>query len=402
MKLSFGPGLLVAAAFIGPGTVTACTLAGANFGFALVWALVFATMATIILQDMAARLGAGAQLGLGEALMRSASPPIVRWSTGALVFFALFVGNCAYQSGNLSGGALGLDAILATGSPGRDVLVTVLAFAAGLIVLVGRYKFIENVLIGLVLVMSAAFIASLFVIQPDFRSILGGFMPRIPDGAMLTAIALIGTTVVPYNLFLHAAAARDKWKGTGSALSARRDSALSIGLGGLISIFILSTAATSLFQSGLEISNAADMARSLEPAFGETARYVIGLGLFAAGLTSAITAPTATAYALSEIIGGDGERKLFMFRVTALVVVFIGAIISVAGIRPVTLILIAQYANGLLLPIVASFLLFVMNRKDLLGDHTNTLVSNIAGGAIVVITFGLGLRSVLRAAGIMP
>jgi len=80
MKLSIGPGVLVAAAFIGPGTVTACTLAGANFGFALVWALVFATIATIILQDMAARLGAGAPLGLGEALMQGASIPVLNWA----------------------------------------------------------------------------------------------------------------------------------------------------------------------------------------------------------------------------------------------------------------------------------------------------------------------------------
>ena len=107
MKLSIGPGVLVAAAFIGPGTVTACTLAGANFGFALVWALVFATIATIILQDMAARLGAGAQLGLGEALMQGASIPVIKWAAGGLVFAALLIGNSAYEGGNLAGGALG-------------------------------------------------------------------------------------------------------------------------------------------------------------------------------------------------------------------------------------------------------------------------------------------------------
>ena len=105
MKLNFGPGVLVAAAFIGPGTVTACTLAGANFGFALIWALVFATISTIILQDMAARLGAGAELGLGEALMQSAPSPAVKWAAGGLVFAALLIGNCAYEGGNLAGGA---------------------------------------------------------------------------------------------------------------------------------------------------------------------------------------------------------------------------------------------------------------------------------------------------------
>ncbi|MEL7285716.1 MAG: divalent metal cation transporter, partial [Pseudomonadota bacterium] len=80
MKIDLGPGVLVAAAFIGPGTVTACTLAGSNFGYALIWALLFATVSTIILQDMAARLGAGAKLGLGEALMQTANRPAFKWA----------------------------------------------------------------------------------------------------------------------------------------------------------------------------------------------------------------------------------------------------------------------------------------------------------------------------------
>lgn len=402
MKPSFGPGILVAAAFIGPGTVTACTLAGSNYGFALVWALVFATIATILLQDMAARLGAGAGLGLGEALMRSVSVPYLKWAMGALVFAALFIGNCAYEGGNLAGGALGLDAILAGASPGQTPLVALLTLLAGIAVLIGRYALLEKLLIALVVIMSAAFMLSAAYVKPDMGAFLKGLRPQIPDGATLTAIALIGTTIVPYNLFLHAAAARRKWTDGQDAGPARTESAISIGLGGLVSILILSTAASSLFQSGLEVANAADMARSLEPAFGDAARYLVGIGLFAAGLTSAITAPMATAFALSEIIGGDAERRSRLFRGTALMVVITGAAISLSGIRPVSMILIAQYANGLLLPVTAAFLLIVMNRKDLLGAHANSLAANLAGGAIVLFTLGLGLRSILRAAGLMP
>ena len=114
-----------------------------------------------------------------------------------------------------------------------------------------------------------------------------------------------------------------------------------------------------------------------------------------------ITAPMATAYALSEIIGGNEARKSKLFRGIALFVVLAGAAISLSGIRPVSLILIAQYANGLLLPLVAAFLLYVMNRKDLLGAHANGLAPNVAGSMVVLITFGLGLRSILRAAGVM-
>ena len=401
MTRKFGPGVLVAAAFIGPGTVTACTLAGSNFGYALIWALVFATIATIILQDMAVRLGTGARLGLGEALMQSAPVPVAKWSIGLLVFAALLIGNCAYEGGNLAGGALGLDALLLDVSPGQGPLVAGLALLAGIAVLIGQYQLLERLLIGLVLLMSAAFLLSVFLVPPDFGKFFAGLAPNIPSGGTLTAIALIGTTIVPYNLFLHAAAVRKKWGSEKAIPDARTDSALSIGLGGLISILILSTAAGSLFQSGLEVTSAADMARAIEPAFGEGARYLIGIGLFAAGLTSAITAPMATAFALSEIIGGDERRKSRLFRGTAVFVILVGAAISLAGIRPVSLILIAQYANGLLLPIVAAFLLYIMNRKDLLGAYANTALANIAGAGIVLFTLGLGLRSVLRAAGVM-
>ncbi|MEL7032142.1 MAG: Nramp family divalent metal transporter [Pseudomonadota bacterium] len=401
MTLKFGPGVLVAAAFIGPGTVTACTLAGSNFGYALIWALVFATVATIILQDMAVRLGTGARLGLGEALMQSAPMPIAKWLIGALVFSALLIGNCAYEGGNLTGGALGLDALLLEASPGQAPLVAGLAMLAGVAVLFGQYQLLEKLLVGLVLLMSAAFLLSVFLVPPDFGQFFSGLVPSIPKGGTLTAIALIGTTIVPYNLFLHAAAARKKWQTAVSTPDARTEAALSIGLGGLVSICILSTAAGSLFQSGLEVTNVAGMARAIEPAFGDGARYLIGIGLFAAGLTSAITAPMATAFALSEIIGGDEKRKSRLFRGTALSVILVGATISLVGIRPVSLILIAQYANGLLLPVVAAFLLYIMNRKDLLGAHANTMLANVFGAGIVLITLGLGLRSILRAAGVM-
>ena len=104
-----GPGALIAAAFIGPGTVTACTLAGANYGYTLLWALLFATVATIILQEMSARLGLVTQQGLGETLRIMLSQSIWKWPLFGLVIVALYLGNAAYEAGNLSGAALGIN-----------------------------------------------------------------------------------------------------------------------------------------------------------------------------------------------------------------------------------------------------------------------------------------------------
>lgn len=396
MKLSIGPGALVAAAFIGPGTVTTCTLAGANFGFALVWALVFATAATIILQDMATRLGAGARLGLGEALMKSVQTPVMKAAGAGLVVLALAVGNAAYEGGNLAGGVLGLETVFGEGA--RRLLVAILAIVAAGVLLIGAYKPIERILVGLVLIMSLAFILAAIIVQPDLSALAGGLVPRVPDGAQLTAIALIGTTIVPYNLFLHAAASKRHWHDPERLNEARRDSAFSIGLGGLVSILILSTAASSLFVAGLSVSNAQDMAVSLEPAFGSAARYLVGTGLFAAGLTSAITAPMATAYALTEIFPPrDDAQQTGRFRLIALSIVAIGAVISLLGIDAISLIVTAQAANGLLLPIVAVFLLFVMNRETLLGQGANGWGANLAGGFVILVTAMIGLRGIWRA-----
>ncbi|WP_300394017.1 divalent metal cation transporter [Henriciella sp.] len=396
-RFQAGPGTLVAAAFIGPGTVTTCTLAGANFGFALVWALIFATISTIILQDMSARLGAGARLGLGEALIKSAPGSLGTAIAGGLIIAALAIGNAAYESGNIVGGVLGVEAM--TGEGARRLLILTIAVTASAILLIGRYKPIERILVVLVLIMSAAFALAAILVRPDPLNLLSGLWPTIPENGLLTTIALIGTTIVPYNLFLHAAAARQRWNDDPTSVTdARRESAVSIGVGGLVSILILSTAASSLFAMGIDVSSARDMALAIEPAFGPSARYLIGAGLFAAGLTSAVTAPMATAYALNELIPGkDVSKSATRFRIIALAVVAIGAGIALTGVKAVSLILIAQAANGLLLPIIAVFLLYVMNRRNLLGDHANGQLANMAGGLVVLVAAILGARGIWRA-----
>jgi NRAMP (natural resistance-associated macrophage protein)-like metal ion transporter len=402
MKLPFGPGALVAAAFIGPGTVTACTLAGANFGYALIWALVFATLATIVLQDMSARLGIAGGMGLGEALVAPGTPVALKWLSIVLVLAALALGNAAYEAGNLSGGALGAGAAFGLPAASQRFVVWGLAALAAVVLLIGRYKVLERLLVGLVILMSLAFAGSLLLVRPDLSALIGGLRPNLPEGSLLTAIALIGTTIVPYNLFLHAASVREKWpQGGAEALrAASADTRVSIGLGGLISILILSTAAASLFGSGMMIQNAGDMAASLEPAYGPVARLMVGTGLFAAGLSSAVTAPIATAYAVCEVTGRAKQGRTF--RGIALAVLAIGTIVASLGIKPVTLILIAQVANGFLLPIIAVFLIVTMNRRSILGDNVNGLWSNVLGGAVVIIAAGFGVRLIMRALGIWP
>jgi Mn2+/Fe2+ NRAMP family transporter len=389
-----GPGALVAAAFIGPGTVTACTLAGANYGYALLWALLFATLATIILQEMSARLGLITHRGLGANLaeMFSASP--LRWPLIALVGVALYAGNAAYEAGNLAGAALGIEAIAGEGT--FALAVTGIAALAAALLLTGSYAAIERALLVLVTLMTLSFAASFAITWPDFAALFAGLVtPSVPDGALLTVVALIGTTIVPYNLFLHASAVARKGGEAGDLAAVRTDTSVSIGLGGLVAILIASTAAASLFAAGIAVENAGDMARQFEPLFGSFSRYLLGLGLLAAGLTSAITAPMATGFAMAEILRLPAEAKSTAFRAIALSVLVIGTGLALAGVKPVEVILAAQFANGLLLPILAGFLLYAMNRRDLLGQYVNGWAANLAGVAVSLVAAGLGLRLVL-------
>jgi manganese transport protein len=399
---NIGPGALVTAAFIGPGTVTTSTVAGASFGYTLLWALVFATAATILLQEMSARLGVVTQRGLGETLAVLTKGSFLKWPLFGLIGVALYMGNAAYEGGNLSGAALGIQAIAGERADVYLWSVISIAVLAACLLLAGTYKQIEAVLIGLVMIMAVAFVATFVIVRPDFAALATGLVvPRIPEGALMTVIALIGTTVVPYNLFLHAATAKARWNGPGDLRAARNDTAFTIGLGGVITMLIVSTAAASMFSAGITVANASDMARQFEPLFGSFSRYLLGVGFFAAGLSSAITAPLATSYAMTEILQLEGGQSSWVFRIVLLSVILCGTVLALTGISPVSIILSAQFANGLLLPVIATFLLYAMNQKKLLGIHVNGFLGNALGAGVVLLTAGLGLRLILRTFGIL-
>jgi Mn2+/Fe2+ NRAMP family transporter len=210
---------------------------------------------------------------------------------------------------------------------------------------------------------------------------------------MLTVIALIGTTVVPYNLFLHANLAKEKWKYVEIDIAlkeSRSDTVLSIGLGGLITLAVMSTSAVAFFETE-RIFSSSSIATQLEPVLGSSANLFFALGLMAAGLTSAITAPLAAAYAVSGALGWPSDFNDFRFRIIWVSVLLIGTGFAALGTKPITAILFAQAANGLLLPIIAVFLLIIMNRRDLIGIHTNGKFANILGSLVVLVVSGLGL-----------
>ncbi|MGD2136461.1 MAG: Nramp family divalent metal transporter, partial [Gemmatimonadales bacterium] len=239
-----GPGVVIAAAFIGPGTVTTATLAGAQHGVTLLWALAFATIATIVLQEMSARLGLVTGAGLGQALRSVAGPRWLGPALAVLAATAVVSGAAAYEAGNLTGAGLGLETM--TGMPLRG-WIGIGTVAAAALLWTGRYRLLERVLAGCVALMGIVFVATAALVMPHVGTLLAGvFVPGIPSGAEFTALALVGTTIVPYNLFLHAAAVRERWSGVDDLPTARLDLVLAIGLGGIVSAAVVVTAAAAL------------------------------------------------------------------------------------------------------------------------------------------------------------
>ena len=385
-----GPGAVVAAAFIGPGTVTSCFTSGASYGTTLLWAILFSTISVIIMQSMASRLGIVTQKGLGEALRAKYTGKATRIFLAILVISAVFIGNVAYETGNVSGSILGMQAIspaLATNT-WKIILALVLGVVAFALLYSGSYKYIEKFLTGLVVIMGLIFLVCAFAAKPDWAAVLKGlFVPSVPEGnnSWMTVAALMGTTVVPYNIYLHASSSAKKWSDPEADISTSNlDSVLAIGLGGIISLAIIICA--SVLQGSFETAGATgkDMALSLEPLLGSWATIIFGIGLFAAGFTSTITAPLAAAFASSGILGWGEDMKKFRFKIIWIIVLVFGIVATCTlGASPQAIILFAQAANAFLLPITGVLLLIACNDKKLMGKYKNGIVINVL--AIIVI-----------------
>ncbi len=384
-------GYIIAAAFIGPGTVTTASLAGANFGFHLVWALLFSVFATIVLQDMAARLGVTSGQGLASAMKEKAYKPWLKNAFILLIVCAIGIGNAAYESGNLTGAAIGLDAFIEIGIGAWAAVLGAIAIA---LLYSGSYKWIETVLVYLVFIMAGVFFITLLVAKPDLAAMFNQlFSPQLNTDAITTVLALIGTTIVPYNLFLHASLVAKSSKGqdkSAAVKACRAQSAKAISMGGLITLVVMATAMMAFFSQAATM-DASNMGAQLKPVLGDKAQWFFALGLFAAGLTSAITAPLAAAYAVTGALGLSDDMHSKPFKAVWLVIIIIGVSVAALGFKPLPAILFAQATNALLLPIIAIFLLIVMNKSSALGEFRNTWKSNIAGGVVVTTVVGLGL-----------
>ncbi|MFG0317117.1 MAG: NRAMP family divalent metal transporter [Planctomycetota bacterium JB042] len=374
---------VLSAAFIGPGTVTVATKAGHGFGLSLLWALTFSTVACVVLQEASARVAAVSGKDLATALRERFEGTPWRGPVVLLVAGAIGVGSAAYQAGNVLGAGAG--AALVVDVDGRVFTIAVSAVASVLL-WIGSTRQLATLLGAMVAVMGGAFLWTAFSLAPDpGETLAAAVTPRVPDGASWLAVGLVGTTVVPYNLFLGSGLARG-W----TAGRIRLGIVVAVGLGGLVSmgVLVVGTAVAG------EWSYAA-VAGAIEARLGDGAGRLFAIGLFAAGLSSALTAPMAAAITARGLTGRESA-----YRPTWIAVVATGAVCGLLGATPAPAIVFAQAMNGVLLPLVAVFLLVLMNDRRLLGEGgVNGRLANAALVVVVATTFALGGSSLWRALG---
>lgn len=382
---------VIAAAFIGPGTVTTAASAGARFQLALLWALLFSTVACLVLQEASARITIASGRNLGQALRQQHGSPVAR-AIPLLVMGTIVLGCTAYEAGNILGAVAGVQ--LVTGLSTQAVTLVIGAFAFTILWL-GSTRVVVSLLGLVVAVLGVSFLSAAVALRPPAGALLtGSLVPVLPDGSGLLVLALVGTTIVPYNLFLGSGLAH-----TQSIGEMRFGLAVAVILGGVISmgILVVGTATEGAFSYGA-------LAAALSVRVGDAATWLLGIGLFAAGASSAITAPLAAAITVRSVLGGQAPGRWHdrsgRYRTVWASVLLAGVGFGVAEVQPIPAIIAAQALNGVVLPFVAVFLFIAVNDRVLMGEaELNRGPKNAAMALVVFITLVLGVTSVMRAAG---
>ncbi len=340
---------VISAAFIGPGTITTAITAGSLFQIQLLWAVLFATIACIFLQEVSARITIASGLTFGQTLAHKYGDRSrwIKW----MVAMPVLLGCAAYEAGNILGAVSGISLLVPGDGKWFTVAITIFA---GIVLWNGGSRVLSFLMTGFVGIMGIAFL--ILAVQTDFsflEIIKSAVVPIIPKEGEWLALAIIGTTIVPYNIFIGSAIS----KGNTVPLM-RIGLSTSVIIGGLITAWIM--VAGSLAGS---FSSFDELAINLNEKMGTVGSSALGLGLFAAGFSSAITSPYAASLITSTVLGAENKKTI---RAVWMLVLLTGFLFGISGIKPIPVILAVQALNGFVLPLLAYFLILMVNDSTII------------------------------------
>ncbi len=379
-----GPGIITANVDNDAGGIATYSIAGAHFGYSMLWSLIPITVALIVVQEMSARMGAVTGKGLAELIRENYGVKITFWLM--LFLFLTDLGNTAAEFAGwaASNELFGIN---------KYISVPIGALVVWLLVVKGSYRVVEKIFLVICLVY-LVYIPAAFMAKPDWGQVAREtLVPSFHFNAVyiVTLIGVVGTTIAPWMQFYLQSAVVEKGIGKEDYWASRLDVIFGCFMTDIIALFIIVACGATLFKAGIRIESAKDAAISLAPIAGKYASVLFAVGLANASLFSASILPLATAYYICEGMGWESgvnktfkDAPQFMWLYTFLIAV--GALIVLFPNAPLIPIMwISQVINGVMLPFVLIFMLFLIKREDLMGEYTNSKTFNRIAWTTTVI-----------------
>lgn len=368
----FGPGIIVASAVLGPGTIAVASTVGADFGYALLWVLLFTTVAAVTFMTMATRFA----VAHDQSVLRVFSDTYGRW-VAALIGVSAFMVCGAFQFGNNLGIATGM-----AGVTGLREWIFPLVFSplAAIMLFWAKdvYKLLEKLMMAMVLIMIVAFLGNLTFVKPAPADILLGFVPTsLPDGMLREMAALVGTTFSLAACLYHAYLVQEKGWRQNQLKEAERDTLSAVIVLAAITALVIITSAASLHPAGIEVTSAADMAVQLGALFGPFAKYIFSMGLVAAAFSSMVVNALIGGTLLSDGFGWGRSMKDLAPRSFAALILLVGMIVAVFFTGNIVhALVLAQAATIVAVPAIGVGMFVLANDRRIVGDLRNNTRQN--------------------------
>jgi NRAMP (natural resistance-associated macrophage protein)-like metal ion transporter len=393
-----GPGFITANVDNDAGGIAIYSLAGAQFGYSLLWTMIPITVALVVVQEMAARMGAATGKGLSD---------LIREEFGFRVTFFLMIALVVTNFGNVIAEFAGVASSLELFHVSRYIVVPLAALLVWVLVVQGTYDSVEKIFLAASGFYICYIIAGLLA-HPDWKAAIVGTVSRPTTvgirnyGYLFMVISLVGTTIAPWMQFYLQASIVEKGITPRQYRTSRWDVIIGCLFTDVVAWFIIVACAATLYAQGHpDIQNAADAAQALRPLAGEYAYVLFAFGLFNASIFAASILPVSTAYAVCEGLGFESgldkkfhEAPAFYWLYTALIVLGAGVLLF-PRVPLIHVMAVSQAVNGIVLPFVLIFMLRLTNDRELMGEHTNSRGFNIVAWTTVVVMITLTVAMLL-------
>jgi len=383
-----GPGIVTGSVDNDAGGITTYSVAGATYGYDILWALVPCLLVLIVIQEMNARMGIVTGKGLAD---------LIRENAGVKVTFFIFIGLILADIGNTTTEFAGVAGSMQALGVSKYVAVPISAVAVWLLVVKGTYKSAEKIFL-VFSVFLLSYIASALMGKPDWSEIGHAMVhpeAKFDFAYVVMVIGIVGTTIAPWMQFYMQSAVIEK----GLTLEKYKYTVADVIVGAFITVivafFIIVACASTLHVNGVKIEEAKDAALALRPLAGRAASIIFAAGLFVASIFSATILPIATAFYVCEAFGFEAgidkkwhEAPQFYWLFTIIVAVSV-LIILIPGAPLIGITIWSQVINGVLLPVVLVSMLLIINKKDVMGGHVNKPFGNIVGWATATVLLAM-------------